>query len=462
MPAAMNRVLPQNLRTVAALFLGACCLTLLPGRAADDEPAEVGLADPRRDATVMAVERVMPCVVNIATRTWVEREHPYERLWRQFYGYQGQKEASYSRGSGVVVNEEGYVLTNTHVVADADDIWVQFFNEDEPIPAERVVLSRSKDVAVLRLKPKTPRKFKAVPFARDDDLLLGETVIALGNPFGLGASISRGILSSKTRRPPTEVAAGGALDIADWLQTDASINPGNSGGPLVNLRGELIGMNVAVLNPGLGQGIGFAIPVKQINAALAETLSGVSVGGYWFGAQLSGAHQPLVVQSVQPNSPAATGGLRRGDAILQLDGRAVNSLIEFNRDLVKAKDDQELSLKVQRGGEVKTLKLRLIDERVFFNNDLLWKRLGLKVRAASPGGFLVDAVERGGPAAQADIRVGMMITQIDGQRMDSVVQMARSAYTKARGDSVNLNLVWGERRGLVVYRSEAEAEIKVR
>lgn len=419
-------------------------------------------ADPRRDATVIAVERIMPSVVNIATRTWVEREHPYERLWRQYYGYQRQPEATYSRGSGVVVNEDGYVLTNTHVVADADDIWVKFFDEEEPIPAERVVLSKAKDVAVLKLKPKTPRKFRPVPFARDDDLLLGETVIALGNPFNLGASISRGILSSKSRRLPSELPAGETLDIADWLQTDASINPGNSGGPLINLRGELIGLNVAVLSPSFSQGIGFAIPVKQINAALAETLSGVSVGGFWFGAELSAVHLPLVVQSVQPNSPAAVGGLRRGDNVLQLDGKPVHSLIDFNRLLIQAKDDRDVTLKVGRNGEVKSLHLRLIDERLFFNNDVLWKRLGLRVQPVSPGGFLVESVERGGPAAQTEIRPGMLITGTNGERADSVVQLARTAFTKARGESMKLNLVWGERRGLVVFRSEAEAEIKVR
>ena len=433
------------------------CVDLLCGA----EPAALTL-DPRRDATVVAVERVMPSVVNIATRTWVEREHPYERLWRQYYGYQRKPEATYSRGSGVVVNEDGYVLTNTHVVADADDIWVKFAEEEDPIPAERLVLSKAKDVAVLRLRPKTPRKFPTVTFARDDDLLLGETVVALGNPFNLGASVSRGILSSKSRRAPSEVAWGESLDIADWLQTDASINPGNSGGPLINLRGELIGLNVAVLNPSFSQGIGFAIPVKQISAALAETLSGVTVGGFWFGAQLSGLNRPLVVEGVQPRSPAAQGGLRVGDAILQVDGKAVNSLIDFNRELVQAKADRDVVLKVSRKGETRVLRLRLIDERVFFNNDLLWKRLGLRLKTAEPGGFLVESVDKAGPAARADIRVGMMLSAVDGARMDSLVAFARQVFAKAAGESLKLGLVWGERRGLVVYRTEGEAEVVVR
>lgn len=440
----------------------ACWATLHGIAAASAAEAAALVPDPRRDATVVAVERVMPSVVNIATRTWVEREHPYERLWRQYYGYQRKPEATYSRGSGVVVNEDGYVLTNTHVVADADDIWVKFAEDEDPIPAERVVLSKAKDVAVLRLRPKTPRKFRPVVFARDDDLLLGETVIALGNPFNLGASVSRGILSSKSRRSPSEVGLGESLDIADWLQTDASINPGNSGGPLVNLRGELIGLNVAVLNPSYSQGIGFAIPVKQISAALAETLSGVTVGGFWFGAQLSGLNRPLVVEAIQPRSPAAQGGLKVGDAILQVDGKAVNSLIDFNRDLVQAKADRDVLLNVSRKGEVKALRLRLIDERVFFNNDLLWKRLGLRLKSADTGGFLVESVEKGGPAARADIRAGMLLSAVDGERLDSIVAFARKVFAKGAGETVKLGLVWGERRGLVVYRTEGEAELAVR
>lgn len=439
-----------------------CWVFLLgAGAVSGAEPAALAL-DPRRDATVVAVERVMPSVVNIATRTWVEREHPYERLWRQYYGYQRKPEATYSRGSGVVVNEDGYVLTNTHVVADADDIWVKFAEEEDPIPAERVVLSKAKDVAVLRLRPKTPRKFRPVTFARNDDLLLGETVIALGNPFNLGASVSRGILSSKSRRSPSEVGLGESLDIADWLQTDASINPGNSGGPLVNLRGELIGLNVAVLSPSYSQGIGFAIPVKQISAALAETLSGVTVGGFWFGAQLSGLNHPLVVEAIQPRSPAAQGGLKVGDAILQVDGKAVNSLIDFNRDLVQAKAERDVVLKVSRKGEVKVLRLRLIDERVFFNNDLLWKKLGLRLKAADSGGFLVESVEKGGPAARADIRVGMLLSAVNDERLDSIVAVARQVFAKGAGETLKLGLVWGERRGLVVYRTEGEAEVVVR
>lgn len=420
--------------------------------------------DVRRDASVLAVESVLPSVVNIGTRTWVEREHPYERMLRQYYRQEREPEANYSRGSGVVIDEDGYVLTNTHVVADADDIWVQFFDSEgaESIRAERVVLSRSKDIAVLKLKPKTPRKFKAVPLAGNDDLLLGETVLALGNPFGLGGSVSRGILSSKSRRPHGSIPDGEPLDIADWLQTDAAINPGNSGGALINLRGELIGLNVAVFNPNVGQGIGFAIPVRQINEALGEMLSGEAVNGFWFGGRLNAFSRPLIVQSVQPGSPAAAAGLRKGDEVLRLNGRTLDSLIAFNEEITRVGDRQDLSLQVRRGGSLHTLNLRLLAESVFFNNDLLRKRLGLTVRPARGGGLLIDGVERGSPAAGARLRPGILITGADGQRAESLVQLARQTYGKPKGDELKLAVVLEEQIGQYLRRSEGEVSVKVR
>ena len=220
-------------------------------------PSDAAEVDVRRDATVEAVERVMPAVVNIATEEIVEYSDSYEPWFRQFwtpYYRRQQPNAQYSLGSGVIIDEDGYVLTNLHVVRRANRVWVKLADGRE-FQAQPIVGTTRSDVALLKLITPKNEKFKAIRFAKDDDLLLGETVLAMGNPFGLGGSVSRGILSSKNRRAPKE---GESLDIADWLQTDAPINFGNSGGPLVNLRGELIGLNVAIYSE--GHGIGFAIP----------------------------------------------------------------------------------------------------------------------------------------------------------------------------------------------------------
>ncbi|MBI3877620.1 MAG: trypsin-like peptidase domain-containing protein, partial [Verrucomicrobia bacterium] len=165
--------------------------------------------DIRRDAVVEVVERVMPCVVNIGTETVVEVRDPFEQIFKDFFGpysrgrSPGRQYSQYSLGSGVIIDEDGYVLTNLHVVRRASRVWVKL-QDGRELEAEPLVGTGVTDVALLRLKGKPGEKFKAVQFARDDDLLLGETVIALGNPFGLGGTVTRGILSSKDRRAPRE------------------------------------------------------------------------------------------------------------------------------------------------------------------------------------------------------------------------------------------------------------------
>src|SRR5205807_1589569 len=211
--------------------------------------------------------------------------------------------------------------TNLHVVRRAGTVWVKLADGRE-FEARPIVGNTRKDVALLKLVARGNGKFKAVKFAKDDDLLLGETVLALGNPFGLGGSVTRGILSSKSRRPATEKEP---LDVMDWLQTDAAINPGNSGGPLINLRGELIGVNVAVYRE--AQGIGFAVPVKRVSAALAEIYSPELLQSLWFGARVRPGPAPMQVLSVQEQSPAARAGLRAADSILQINGKAPGGFI---------------------------------------------------------------------------------------------------------------------------------------
>jgi len=191
--------------------------------------------DVRRDPTVEAVEKVLPSVVNVGTKTIIRVQDPFEQMLRDFFDpyKRGREQAQYSLGSGVVVDEDGYILTNDHVVRRADKIEVTLGTNT--FEARVVAQNSGIDLALLKvINAPAGQRFKAVRFAKDDDLYLGETVIALGNPFGLGGSVSRGILSSKNRRLQAE---SGELDVEDWLQTDAAINPGNSGGPLVDLRG---------------------------------------------------------------------------------------------------------------------------------------------------------------------------------------------------------------------------------
>jgi S1-C subfamily serine protease len=420
--------------------------------------------DVRRDATVEAIERVMPSVVNVEGSADVDPNSADDRLMAEFFGWRLQQvqEAVVSRGSGVVIDEEGYVLTNVHVVDGVKRVFVKFNDGSEPIEAERVALNAGKDVALLRLKA-PGRKFPAVKFAKDDDLLLGETVIALGNPFGYAGSVSRGILSSRARRGPNEDRSRGDLDTLDWIQTDAAINPGNSGGPLINLRGDLIGINVATLRPQMGaQGIGFAIPIKRVNQALAEVLSGESVGRFWFGARLKAATRPLTIQAVQPGSPAEKAGLKPGDVISAVQGDPPSGIIEFNRALVKAGDASDIPLTIRRAGTFKELRLRLIEESDFFNNEYLSARAGFKVAAVRGGGFVVQSVDANGPAAAAGLKRGHLIRGLDRTEFPDVVTLARYLFSRAKGETVEVGVLVDQRSALGVYRQAGIATLKLR
>lgn len=420
---------------LAGLALGTC-----PGRA----------ADLRRDATVQAVEKVMPSVVNIGTETVMERSGGVlEELLREFYGpYYRQRpaESRFTLGSGVIIDEDGHVLTNDHVVRRASKIWVKLMDGRE-YAAESLGSIRGKDLALLRLLGKEGEKFSAVELAPPGDLLLGETVIALGNPFGLGGSVSRGILSSKNRRPLME---GEALDIADWLQTDAAINPGNSGGPLVNLLGQLIGINVAVYRE--GQGIGFAIPISQVAEALGDIFTPETLKGLWFGARVVPAEQGLEIHAIEPESPVAQAGLQVGDRIESIDGLPCTDQLAFTRYLTRADFTSERKLRFSRNGETDEVSLRLVPESSFFNAGLIRRRLGMDIQPLTrelaetfgfnlKGGYVIAGIEPGGPAEEAGLVPNMVIQAWDGLQTRDMVDTARLVHDIPSGGRIRLDLM---------------------
>jgi serine protease Do len=400
--------------------------------------------DVRRDATVMAVEEVMPSVVNIATTTVVR--NPYADGWDPFYGQQ-DRSLYHSLGSGVIIDETGYLLTNDHVVRGVDQIFVKFSTRTNIYEAVPVATDPKTDVALLKMKAPPGERFQAIRLAHEDDLLLGETVLAMGNPFDLGGTVTRGILSSKSRQVPKE---GQSLNVPNWLQTDAAINPGNSGGPLVNVRGELIGINVAVISQvqgQLAQGIGFAIPISLVMRALSDIFPAEFVKGRWFGARIKVGTMPLMVTTVQPGSPADRAGVKVDDVILQVNGDAPKSFIDF-ADLLGAGAD--VTLVVQRGAEPKTIPVALVPEQSVFNAGLVRRRLGLdlnKLPMDSGNAFVITKVQDASPAADAKLQAGMFITAIDEELPGDITSLAKHLYAKKRGDPVRLDLELRRRAG---------------
>ena len=400
--------------------------------------------DVRHDAVVDAVRKVMPSVVNIATKNFVRVRDWREELYDQYFGRQAA-DAPYSLGSGVIIDEDGYLLTNDHVVQRADQIQVMLANGGSVYSAKLVARDSQNDIALLKLLAPTGEKFTAIKFADDDDLLLGETVLALGNPFNLGGSVSRGIVSSKARVMPKP---GEPLTTQNCLQTDASINPGNSGGPLVNLHGELIGLSAIVL-PG-AQGIGFAIPVKQVAVALANAFTPESVKQLWFGAHIKAGGGPLVVTSVQDGSPAALGGLKVGDTIVKVNGKSPKGFVEFN-ELLADSPQTNAALNVLRNGTTQNVNVRLMPEKDFFTTELIQKKIGVSLQEITPQlattlglpvqqGFIVVGVDEKS-VVTTNLQRGVVLTMIDGQTPTTIIDFAKILHNKPKGEIAKLGVV---------------------
>ena len=426
----------------------------------------------RQDAVVEAAGLVMPSVVNIATKTRVQRVRYYYDWWRDNWApYAQELPPQESAGSGVVVDASGYVLTNVHVVKDADEIWVKINNEaGEPktYEAEVVVGSLTTDIALLKIiHGEAGKTFAVANFANNGDLLLGETVLALGNPFGLGGSVSRGILSSKSRRTETE---GSQLDIPDWLQTDASINPGNSGGPLINLDGEIIGINVAVLKE--GQGIGFAIPVKRVNEALSRIFTPEFLEGSWFGAKVDAGSRPLTVTAVEPNSPAAKADMAVGDQITKINGHSPRNFIEFAVRLLDLGNNPTVQIDIKRGDDVFLRAVNLIPEKTFLNSGLIREKTGVSLEALTPEvaralgfnsaeGLVVSQVDADSPADKAGLTTGVVVVAIDDRKASDIVNAARLLNRKTSGEGLKLSLVHIRRKGIFLRRTTESVTLKV-
>ena len=419
----------------------------------------------RRDATVEATERVMPSVVNIATETIMEYNDPFEQMLRDFWGPYHRRRppnTQYSLGSGVIIDENGYVLTNLHVVRRASKVWVRLADGRE-FEARPIVGNTSKDVALLKLVGRAGEKFKAVRLAKDDDLLLGETVLALGNPFGLGGSVSRGILSSKNRRPSLE---NEPLDVADWLQTDAAINPGSSGGPLINLRAELVGLNVAIYRE--GHGIGFAIPIRQVTEALSEIFIPEVTQSAWFGARIKSGPYPLLVTEIDAESPAAKAGLQKGDVITEVNGNTPKDFIQCTEFLSNS-PDREVTLAVRRNGERRNITARMIPLAQLIRQKIgaSVEELGRDELAQQFGfhrgeGLLIAEVEPGGPAEHGELRRGYLITGMDGQTTPDLLSAASALVGKKKGERVVLQVVVRRQRGAFLQNRQGSVTIRVR
>ncbi len=384
------------------------------------------------------LERSMPAVVNISTTTNIQmQENPLLRdpFFRHFFQLPNRpQKRKNSLGSGVIIDkDEGLVLTNSHVIAKADEITVTL-NDGRQLTAELVGSDPEADVAVIRI---AADNLTELPVADSGNLRVGDFVVAIGNPFGLGQTVTSGIISALGR------SGLGIEGYEDFIQTDASINPGNSGGALVNLRGELIGINTAILAPSGGNvGIGFAIPTNMAVAIKQSLVQHGEVRRGLLGVttqdltpdlmkafNLQNRHGALISR-VQENSAAEQAGLEPGDIILVIDGQTVKNSYAIRNIVGLKKIGDAVTLDILRGGKQKTIRAVIgKPQRVVLDGKVLHKSLqGLKLTASPRNqveGVLIETVDTGSDAWKIGLRPGDIIISANRYRIRNIDELRK-------------------------------------
>jgi serine protease Do len=401
-----------------------CCLLLTASAAASEE---------RTTPIVKAVQRVRASVVNI------RGEKTIVVPVGQTSGSDTNRRVN-GMGTGVVIDARGYIVTNHHVVDGVRDIQVTLVDGERYV-AKLVTRDTETDLAIIKIEPRST--LHVIPLGTSTDLMPGETVIAMGNAYGYEHTITRGIVSALHRA----VQVSDAQFYDDLIQTDASINPGNSGGPLLNIDGDMIGINVAVRAG--AQGIGFAIPVDKVVAVTASMLASTNQGKTWIGVASSNdaakMKQGMVVGAIESKSPAATAGLAAGDVITSVDEVDVQRPLDFQRALLERKPGDKIRLAVRRSGASLNMDITLGDvpEAVKPAGQPAWELLGVELKTMSTeefrknrqtryrGGLSVVAVRPNSPAALQGIQAGDVLV---GMHIWETVSLENVSYILKRPD----------------------------
>jgi serine protease Do len=413
-------------------------------------------------------KRLKPSVINIRSTKLVKhpgsgfgtpfgprspfRDFFGDEFFERFFGDIPPREfPQNSLGSGFIIDEEGYILTNNHVIEKADKIKVRLSDEEE-FDAEVVGGDPKTDIALIKIEP--PKPLQPVKMGDSNTLEVGEWVIAIGNPFGLEHTVTAGIVSAKGR-----VIGPGPYE--DFIQTDASINPGNSGGPLINMRGEVVGINTAIIAG--GQGIGFAIPINMGKEILSQLKDTGRVTRGWLGVMIQPVTPELakqfglekadgaLVSQVMDDSPAEKAGIEREDIIIEFDQKKIHKMRELPRIVANTPVGKQVEVKVIRQGKEKQLKVvvgELKEERVATAEKFATeKELGLTVQDLTPeiakhlgisekSGVLVSEVKVGSPAHEAGVRRGDIIKEIDRQPIEDLDSYRRQMAKLKRKDDI--------------------------
>jgi Do/DeqQ family serine protease len=407
------------------------------------------------------VKKAAPAVVNVyAQRVVKQARNPLfdDPFFRQFFGNQlpggGRDRVQKALGSGVIVDPTGVIVTNYHVIENADQVKVALGDKRE-FEAEILLRDKRSDLAVLKIKD-AHEKFPAIEFGDSDKIEVGDLVLAIGDPFGVGQTVTQGIVSALAR---TNV---GISDYSFFIQTDAAINPGNSGGALVDLAGRLVGINTAIYSQSGGSvGIGFAIPVSMVRVVLASAQGGGKVVKRpWFGAKLQNVTPEIaesmnlkrptgaLVADVTAGSPAAHAGIKTGDVIVSVDGQSIDDQASFGYRFGTKPLGGTARISVERAGKPLSLQVKLASAPENAREEITIAAnspfAGVKVQNLSPAvadelhldadakGVVIVGVADGSPAQSIGFRAGDIVESVNDKRIEKTRDLERVSMEKAR------------------------------
>ncbi len=447
-------------------------LNFAPGRAGAQSGGTVqtgsGLGALDHSPFVSVAEQVLPAVVNISAEKTVrvtrrsegEPGSPLEEMFREFFrGFpeMPMEQQRSSLGSGVVISPDGYIVTNNHVVADFDKFTVKLADETEFKGKDVKVVGRDPKTDLAVLKVTAGKPLSPIKFANPEDIKVGDWAIAVGNPFGLNGTVTVGVVSAKGR---SGIPLPEGPSYQDFIQTDASINPGNSGGALVNIKGELMGINSAIRSPvGASVGIGFAVPVALVRSVSEQLIkSGKVVRGY-MGIRPQAVDERLMkamglpdtrgvlVAEVVEGAPAERAGLRAGDVITAVNGVKTEGVEQFRMQIADFTPGANVTVELVREGQRLTKTVRLTefpDDQASVpsveEDEQARAWLGLSVRnltvqereqARVQGGVLVESVEPGSAAAEAGVRRNDIIIEAGGEKIANTADFSRISRKEA-------------------------------